>query len=175
MRYLMATLTNGETVISEFSKLSNVQRYIAQVFAGTKPFNVWIPVGTEHPQSGEPCLVRRREMISGSMIARVQEVEPVGEDHGHDPANFNPITLPQSGEYGSWTCPDNEDTPEGAVAGARYPVHRDPNTLRRFVFIRFDAENPENTRRHWLDPQSEPSYRNNDPEGFEPGDADDEW
>jgi hypothetical protein len=154
--FLKAVLEDGTEVVSEFAKLEGSgQRYIGQVFAGQKPFNAWRVVGSVHPITGEPALVRSRVMLNGSQITRVTQVKPVAgreEDHGYAPDAFEPVTEVQSGEFGTWVCP-SEGAPEGAVVGASYPVHRDPASMERFVYLTYatDRETHEGEVRYLLD------------------------
>ena len=66
-----------------------------------------------------------------------------------DPAYFAPRAISDRGEAGSWRAPE-ENTPEGAVAGVVYPVHRDA-TLRRFVILNAEGNRGEAERRLMLD------------------------
>lgn len=145
MLYVRVTLRSGEQVVSEFSRLRGISRYSQQVMGGVKPFNVWQVVAETHPVSGEPCLMRSRRLINGREIVDMQIVEPQTERADEARATlradlFDPVTEPQGGEAGIWVAPDNEDRPELAVAGARYPVHVNPSTLDRYVILRAGDE-----------------------------------
>lgn len=134
--FLQVELTTGEQVISEFSKLGKIGRYVGQVFAGSKPLNVWSVLAKTHPHSGEPVLIRRRRFIPAAMIVAIEAVQPkagMAESHDLNPANFEPVPQMQKGTYGLWVAP--EDAAEGLVAGAEYPVHVDPESLQRYVII----------------------------------------
>lgn len=136
--FLQATLADGGKVVSEFSKLGRVERYVNQVFTGAKPFNAWKVVGTEHPHSGERVLIRTRAMLNGTNIVSIEEVEvkpEIGDNHQYLPENFLPKASLQKGQYGFWTAPEDGSV-ENAVAGAQYPVRKDEATLRRYVILR---------------------------------------
>lgn len=135
--FLRITMKDGETFVSEFTKLANAQRYAIQVFAGIKPFNVWKVVGNQHPASGEHVLVRQRVMLNGRDIASIEHVERVAtqETNSLEPNDFAPVAESQSGPGGSWVAPA-VNTPEHAVAGVRYPVHIHPQTLVPYVILR---------------------------------------
>lgn len=138
--YVQATLKNGTVVVSAFTKLAGVENYGRDVFAGRKPFNAWEIVGTTHPASGEAVLVRRRRIYNGSEIASLEEVRSVvGEDHGLDPANFEPVLHVQRGRHGSLHRFTEGNAPEGAVTGLDYPVHTDParaHGFQKYVILR---------------------------------------
>lgn len=147
--FLRATLDDGTQVVSEFSKLVSVGRYAAQVYIGSKAFNGWKVVSTTHPHSGEQTLVRERVLYNGKNIRLIEQVEPTTEEHGLDPANFRPAAVPQRARFGSYTVP--EEVPhEGLVAGARYPIHRDPESFRQYVIVRV-AEGEAAEVRFYLD------------------------
>jgi hypothetical protein len=124
MRYLKATLKDGSTVTAAFDKLANVGKYVAQVFNGQKPFNVWSKTGDTLP-SGEPGVLRTREMISGDFIARIVETNEGG----------TPIAVIPRGERGRWTVPQNSAIPE-LVAGTVYPKHRSQRSGRDYVIVK---------------------------------------
>lgn len=155
--YLRATLKDGSKIVSSFEKLANVQKYAAQIFARVNVFNAWELVARVHPTSGEPCLVRRRRMISGDQITEIERVIPrtmteinaiaarTGETpmtvqsyenaiNMYDPNVFESAVEIQAGEGGVWIAP-TENVPSGAVAGQRYPIHIDATTLARFVIL----------------------------------------
>ena len=135
-----ATLNDGSKVVSEFSKLGGIGNYSAAVMAGRKGFNAWRVVGTIHPASGEPCLVRERTVLNGSEIRSIREVTPLPgreQDHGYDPGAFQGVQEVQSGQYGIWRAPTNGSAVEGAVPGMEYPVHRDEGTLEKYVILRW--------------------------------------
>jgi hypothetical protein len=159
--YLQATLKDGTTVVSSFEKLANVQKYAATIFARLNVFNAWQLVARVHPTSGEACLVRRRRMISGDQITEIERVIPISfaefartiaspteqtespaalrERYENAIANYDPSAFEsaleiQAGDGGIWIAP-TENTPVGAVAGQRYPVHVDATSLARFVIL----------------------------------------
>lgn len=155
--YLQATLKDGSTVVSSFEKLANVQKYAATIFARMNVFNAWQLVARVHPTSGEACLVRRRRMISGDQITEIERVVPRSlesinaiavrtqeqpmtaqsyEDAiaNYDPNMFESALEIQAGDGGIWVAP-TENTPTGAVAGQRYPVHVNAQSLARFVIL----------------------------------------
>lgn len=153
MFYIEANLKDGGTVISEFQKAQAMRRFAADVFSGRKALPVWRVVGDTHPQSGEPVVIRTRSFVNGTHIASMQAVVPINENHGYDPSNFEDVeefkgtTGRQSN--GLWTAP-TENTPDGAVAGVKYPVHRDEVDHRRYVILRVAEDvTPEN--RFYLD------------------------
>lgn len=133
--FLRATLADGSQVVSEFSKLGHPQRYASQVFGRQKPFNAWRIKGDTHPHNGERILLRERVMVNGDHIRQIEEVEPTVEDHGLDPANFQPVTVMQKGPRGLFTVPDPAPQ-DDLVVGAKYPVHRDVNNFRDYVLVR---------------------------------------
>lgn len=141
--FLRITTRTGEKYVSEFTKLVNVQRYASQVFIGQKPFNVWRVVGDVHPQSGERVLVRQRVMLNGRDVLEVEHVQrkPDVDANTMDAADFEPVAEIQSGQGGLWTAPE-QNTPEHAVAGVRYPVHINPQTLRPYVILQAEREEP---------------------------------
>lgn len=152
--FVQAILKNGEVVVSEFSKLTNLTPYAAQAFARMRPFNHWEVTGTVHPESGERVLYRTRHLISGDYIMSMTEVEPKPgreEDHNYDPDNFQPVSHMQKGAYGSWTAPA-ENTPEGAVAGVKYPIHRDEATWQMYVILKVATEDTPEVRYVLADP-----------------------
>jgi hypothetical protein len=154
--YLKATLKDGTNVVSSYEKLTNVQKYAATIFARMNVFNAWELVSRTHPTSGEACLVRRRRMISGDQITEIERVVPISFESANRtrPANTVPMTAEayenaianydpnvftsaleiQAGDGGLWIAP-TENTPAGAVAGQRYPVHVETQTLARFVIL----------------------------------------
>jgi hypothetical protein len=137
--FLRATLEDGTQVISEFSKLARVGRYAAQVMAGQKALNVWRPVATQHPASGEPVLIRTRTLINGRLVRSLEQVQPAVVDHGYDPNGFEPVPEMARGRYGTWVCPSPvpEGAPAGLVPGAEYPIHRDVTGWGdRYVIVR---------------------------------------
>lgn len=162
---MLATLLSGEKLISEFSNLGGEgQGYATKVFAGASVFSVWRVVGNAHPVSGETVLMRTQEMVNGSQIVKLQQVKPregLETTHGFDPANFEPVAIMQQGRYGLWIAPDgsdaNQPAVEGATPGVGYPVHRDDESLRRYVILRAQGEptqiggEPVAEVRHWLD------------------------
>lgn len=139
--YLRATLRDGTQVVSVFTKLTNVENYARDVFAMRKPFNAWAIVGTQHPASGEPVLMRQRRVINGGQIVGIEAVKPVSgreEDHGLAAENFEPVTHTRRGRDGTYAFTD-ANAPEGAQAGIDYPVHRDPTRqhgYNRYVILR---------------------------------------
>lgn len=143
-KYLRAVLVTGQVVIAAFQKLSGTgQNYVSQVFSGRKPLNVWTKVSTVHPKSGEAVLFRTREMIGAAAIRSISAVKPKAgfeaEDvHQFDPTNFEAVVEMQAGENGTYTVPA-EQTPEGLTAGDQYPIHREPNDLRRYIVTKVAA------------------------------------
>lgn len=140
-KFLLATLTTGEKVVSEFSDLGGSgQGYSTQVFAQQKPFNAWKVVAGEHPASGEKVLVRTRVMFNGMLITSIAQVQPkegFDTSHGYVVENFEPVTEIQHGQYGAHVF-GAENLPAGAVAGVGYPIHRDPNDFRRYVVLKVE-------------------------------------
>lgn len=160
--YLRATLKDESKIVSSFEKLANVQKYAAQIFARVNVFNAWELVARVHPTSGEPCLVRRRRMISGDQITEIERVVPrtmteinaiaarTGETpmtvqsyeeaiSNYDPNLFESAVEIQAGDGGIWIAP-MENAPIGAVPGQRYPVHVDATSLGRFVILHVATE-----------------------------------
>lgn len=139
--FLMATMDNGDQIVSEFSKLAHVERYVAQVMAGGRPFNAWKVTSEVHPQSLDVCLIRTRQMISGRVIRLVEIVEraPTAPPDSLAPQDFVSVPMIQRGQYGTWKAPE-ENTPAGAVAGVEYPIKRDPATLVRYVTLKIANE-----------------------------------
>lgn len=164
MRILKATLDDGSTVMAEFNALANVDKYATQVFMNTKPFNVWTVVSHVHPHSGEAVLMRTREMINGKRIVRIVEVDADGQ----------PVVSVQRGAGGLWMAPTDGSGPADAVPGAKYPVHRDAATVRRYVILRAGAGNGGSNGevRHWLDTAE--TTRAEPIPGMGPGDGDDD-
>lgn len=138
---VMAILSSGRKVVSEFTKVENLRKYAAEVFKGTRPFNVWHKNGTDHP-SGEEILQRSRELINGDKIESIQEVTRVGGEAGdYAPEHFAPVFNIKRGPAGIWTCPtDPAQVPEGAVPGVKYPVKISALSGRRYVTIQKGVE-----------------------------------
>jgi hypothetical protein len=181
--YVRATLTDGSAVVSQFGKLEGIETYARQVFAGSKPFNVWTVVHTTHPASGEACLVRRRRVVPGSRIAELEVVEPVQNanleptaDGLLDPSQFQPALHIQKGEAGLHTFEATEDLPEGAVAGIGYPIHREAfgYSFLRYVILRVAQDGAEELR-HWIDPRPTEPVAVTNGEPVSPGDGDDDF
>lgn len=155
MFYIMATIAIAgleQSVISEFQNAQKMRRFAREVMSGGKALPVWRKISDMHPQSGEEVLVRNRSFISGAAVMTMEVVQPregYAGRHGYDPANFESVPEIKSAGYGFWTCPE-DDAPEGAVVGARYPVKRDTSDQRRFVTLRI-AEGETAERRHYLD------------------------
>lgn len=163
--YLRATLKDDTKVVSSFEKLANVQKYAATIFARMNVFNAWELVSRVHPTSGEPCLVRRRRMISGDQIKEIERVVPISfpeftlalpasdqtlppatlrERYDNAISNYVPELFEsaleiQHGDGGTWIAP-TENAPEGATPGMRYPVHVDATSLGRFVILHVATE-----------------------------------
>jgi hypothetical protein len=133
--YLMAQLKDGTKVVSEFSKLAKVQRYVTYVFQGVKPFNAWKVSGDSHPVSGEQVLMRERTMYNGRDILSIVQVRPTTEEHGYEPENFEPVSSMQKGGRGVYTVPE-QGGPEGIEAGTQFPRHRDPRSFRDYIVLR---------------------------------------
>jgi hypothetical protein len=151
--YLQATLRDGTRVVSEFTKPQNIARYAAQCFAGMRPFNAWQTTGNRHPYSGEEVLVRQWRLINGREVMTIEQVQPrPGFETSHDmqPENFEPVPHVQQGPQGGWTAPA-ENTPEGAVVGARYPVHVTEGDLRTYVILRAADAQGQGEIRHYVD------------------------
>jgi hypothetical protein len=141
--FLKATLLDGSEVVAEFSKLQGSgERYVGQVFYAAKPFNAWRVLRHTHPVSGEAVLVRTREMYNGNQIKKVERVQPKADVTSQqigtlDPQYFESCPEIQGTAFGLWTAPA-ENTPEGAVAGVSYPIHRNEQTLERYVILRVE-------------------------------------
>jgi hypothetical protein len=156
--FLLATLIDGGQVVAEFSKLEGSgEGYVSNVFAGRKTFNAWKVVGDTHPHSGEKVLLRQRVMLNGRVIERVIPVQPKAgfeERHEYEPGNFEPVIEVQNGAGGKYVAPLT-GTPEGAVAGATYPVHREEGSLEKYVILKVASPtetNPlEGEVRFWVD------------------------
>jgi hypothetical protein len=124
MRYLKAVLKDGTTKIAAFDKLANVGKYVAQVFNGQKPFNIWTKTGDTLP-SGEPGVLRTREMISGDFIATIIETNEGG----------TPVPVIPRGERGRYTIPQNSAIAE-LVPGTVYPKHRSLRSGRDYIIVK---------------------------------------
>lgn len=176
MRFLRARLASGQVIVSRFEKLANVEKYVAQVFAGIKPFNVWVPVGERHPQSGEKVSLRTRRMFPARQIVEIEEVKPVSgreTDHNFEPSNFEPVVSMSRGERGIFTVPkEDERAPglygaqgdplytegmreQGLVTGTQYPVHRDTTSYRDYIVTTAASEGQEEVR-YYLDGHGAP-------------------
>jgi hypothetical protein len=168
--FLKVITTTGQAFIGEFEKVRTGQRYLTAVFAGAKAFNAWKVVATAHPVTGEPVTMRTREMISGRQILSAAVVVPTVEDHGYDPDNFELKQFPKQGEFGVYVF-GADDVPEGGQTGVEYPVHREDETLRRYVYLAYTGldgpdDNPDLASTiHYLDPEV----------SLPPGDADEDW
>jgi hypothetical protein len=159
MRFLKATLLNGDVIVGEFSKLERVGKYVTEVFQGYKPFNVWQTISDTLP-SGEKALQRTRTMIAGSQILSIEEVD----------ANGAPVVEVARGPRGRWTVPAT-NTVEGLVAGTIYPKHRDDRrTGREYVIVRAagEGEGAENELRYFIGDSAVTEVRP------EPADAEDD-
>jgi hypothetical protein len=137
--FLLATDKDGSQVVAEFSRLEGSgEGYVSRVFAGAKTFNAWKIVGDTHPVSGEKVLLRQRVMLNGKYLAKVEPVQPKEgreNDHGYDPDAFEKVTEVQGAEGGKYVCPA-ENGPEGAVPGVTYPIHREANSLEKYVILK---------------------------------------
>lgn len=157
-RYLEAQLADGTRVIGEFRRLAKVGRYVAAVMGGYRPFEVWQVVGETHPASGEKCLVRTRQSISGRSITSIREVKPRADldgPHNSVPTNFEPVARVQRGPFGLFTVTEGLGV-EGAQVGVEYPVHRDPTSLRKFIIVRAQDEAAGTTElRYYIDGRGE--------------------
>jgi hypothetical protein len=157
---LQATMKNGAVVVGEFTKLGHIQRYVSQVFRGDKPFNAWQTVGTTHPVTGEPVLMRTRVMFNGPEILSIVQIDEAG----------SAVAEVQGGEVGRYTVPS--PAPEGCPlpSGTIVPCHRDAATLRRFVIV--DGSGTQ----FWLDqPVADTVLARDrfDDDGFDEGDDND--
>jgi len=121
--FVKAITTDGSEYVSEFTKLTNLRRYAADVMAGRKAFTAWEIVGTEHPVTGEQVLMRNRIFVNGAQIQAILQIDKDGLV----------VAIPQSdGGLGMHTVKESDgfgDTPVGTVV----PVHRDSESLRRYV------------------------------------------
>jgi hypothetical protein len=123
--FLTAVLDTGETVTAEFNKLDKIQRYIAQVLSGEKPFNVFA-VQSQTLPSGEPLASRTRRSINGKHIVSLTQTNSGG----------TPIAEMPRGSRGRWTVPTNSQI-EGLVPGTVYPKHREQRSLRDYVIVQY--------------------------------------
>lgn len=121
--YIKATLVDGTTVVSEFSKMGTGFGYMHQVAAG-RPFNAWRTVAGAHPASGEVLNIRELVVIPSARIVSLNVCNADGS---------MVVTVPR-GECGRYRFP-TENVPEGGAAGIDYPIRRDPVTLRRYVVL----------------------------------------
>jgi hypothetical protein len=147
----MITLHSGDKFVSEFHKLRGLGRYSADVFGGRKSFNVWKVLSRTHPASGETCLVRQRLNVGGKDILFMQQVEPnptfAPDQHATmDPMYFQPVPIVEKGPHGLHIFADTDDLPDGARPGIGYPIHREPETLRQYVWLDVAA-----SRKHYLE------------------------
>lgn len=138
--FLKATLKDGSSVVSEFTKLTKVQRYAQQVLSGAKTFNVWEIQSPTHPESGEAAPVRTRRILAGHNIVEIVEVEPTIEAHGYSPGAFVAKARGASGSRGRWTVPE---TAQPIIAdgnmlskGTEYPLHRDRSSWRDYIIVK---------------------------------------
>lgn len=158
VRYLRVTTDAGIQYVSEFHKLGFPEKYFQKVLRAGKIFNVWNVVSETHPQSGEAVLIRRRIMLNPTRIVSVEEVEPdvrTGPDD-YNPSHFKAKALIEKGAFGLWTAPTEEGAlVVDALPGAKYPIRRDNDSLRRYVVLR--AGEGEDEVRHWLD-EAQPAY-----------------
>jgi hypothetical protein len=70
----------------------------------------------------------------------------------------------EKGEQGIHVFPDTDDTPAGVTAGIGYPVHREPTTLRRFVWVDYTTQ-----QKHYLEEElMTSSVHDDDDDGDEP-------
>lgn len=139
--------------VSEFKKLRRLGKYASDIFAGRKAFNVWRTTATVHP-SGETVLFRTRTLIPASQITALAEVEPLATraEGSLDAAHFQPAARMQRGQFGTWLAPDGV---AGATPGERYPIHREPDTLRRYVNLAVPPNGPATT--YFLDATAQPA------------------
>jgi len=156
-RFLLITASDGTQFISEYRKLGNIEKYLKRTFFENKPLNVWNVVSEVHPDSGEAVLYRTRTIVNGRNVISVQEVTPVEGRQGDDysPESFELKPVLERGQFGTWTAP----TTEGALVvdarpGATYPIHRDAESMRRYVILK--AGQGEDETRHYLDPERPP-------------------
>ncbi len=157
MLHVLITLKDGTKFVSEFTKLRGIGTYAAQVMTGKKALNRWHVISHEHPVSGERVLVREREMINGVEVRAMQEVMPKPDANERDVAALKPnafIAKPsiEKGPHGLHLFdPTDETRPEGVSTTLPYPIHRDPESLRKYVILDARGETPV---RHYLDPEN---------------------
>ena len=151
--FVRALMTDGTQVVSSFEKLQGIRKLSADVLGNRKAFPVWRVVGTTHPVSGEPCLTRTRQFVSGRMIAHMEVVEPTTENHEYDPTNFAAVVEVQRGDAGRMLFTEDMDAVEGITVGVEYPLHRDPDG-RRFVVVTSNSAEGEEDVRHYIDEEA---------------------
>ena len=173
--FLMATLTTGGQVVSEFTELKKVQKYAQDIFAGRASFNAWKVVSNVHPASGEKVLIRERLLISGEHIVSIQQVQPTTTEHEYMPNYFVPVQVMKEGDRGLWQVPEGTTVEvDGVIAtpGLDYPHHREARSLREYVILRAanDAEGVPEVR-YYTDGQPAPDEMQ--PANWAGGDDDD--
>ena len=151
--FVRAKLIDGTEVVSSFERLTGIRKLSADVLGNRKAFPVWRVVGTTHPESGEPCLTRTRQFVSGRTIAHMEIVEPTTEVHEYDPANFSPVVEVARGEAGRMVFTEDMDPVEGVRVGVEYPLHRDPDG-RRFVVVTSNSAEGEQDVLHYIDAEA---------------------
>jgi hypothetical protein len=146
-------MTDGSQVVSSFERLQGIRKLSADVLGNRKAFPVWRVVDTTHPESGEPCLTRTRQFVSGRMIAHMEVVEPTTENHEYDPDNFAPVVEVQRGTAGRMLFTEDMDAVDGITVGVEYPLHRDPDG-RRFVIVTSNSGEGEEDVVHFIDDEA---------------------
>jgi hypothetical protein len=140
--------------VSQFTKLRGIGTYAGNVMTGRKALNLWRVLSNEHPVSGERTLVRQRKMINGSEVAAMEEVTPLPHASPESvasllPEAFEPKPHIEKGPHGLYQFEATDETrPEGVSTTLPYPIHRDPDSLRRYVVLDARTDPP---RRHYLD------------------------
>ncbi len=153
MLYVRAKMTDGTEVVSSFERLQGIRKLSADVLGNRKAFPVWRVVDTTHPVSGEPCLTRTRQFVSGRMIAHMEVVTPTTEDHEYNPDNFEPVVEVQRGDAGRMLFTEDMDAVEGITVGVEYPLHRAPDG-RRFVIVTSNSGEGEEDVLHYIDDEA---------------------
>jgi len=153
MLYVRALMVDGTQVVSSFERLQGIRKLSADVLGNRKAFPVWRVVGTTHPVSGEPCLTRTRQFVSGRQIAHMEVVTPTNENHEYDPENFEPVVEVQRGDAGRMFFTEDMDPVDGVTVGVEYPLHRAPDG-RRFVIVTSNSGDGEEDVLHYIDDEA---------------------